>query len=172
MGYIIGQIFGLLSTVCSLLKPQFKEKQKMLYANAASNVLVIVNMLLIDGFSSGVMVCGVAVVQSLIAAVRFAKNKAIHKWENILFLCLCVGCGLLGYRGLPDALPILGAVFNVLSTFQRDEQRTRWLLLINVAVFAVYYVIIGSTALLSVLCTFCSVLLGLWRHRKVANREV
>lgn len=165
MVYLFGQTFGILSTIFSLLKPQFKEKRHMLLANAASNTLVILNMLLIDGLGSGVMVCAVAVVQSLITAARFSKGKSISKGENILFLALCIGCGALGLRGLADILPIVGAVFNVLSTFQRDEQRTRWLLLANVSIFAVYYAIIGSTALFSVLCTFCSILLGLWRHR-------
>lgn len=166
MTYYIGQAMGLLSTACCLLMPLLKKKRQMLWANALNNALVIFNILLLDGFSSAIMVCAVAVVQSLVTIARFSRHTKVTRLENILFLVLYVTCGLLGYRTMVDALPIVGAVFNMLATFQRDEQRTRILLLINAATFAVYYVIIGSTALLAVLCTMVSSLLGLWRYRR------
>lgn len=166
MTYIIGQLFGLLSTACCLLMPQLKKKRNMLFANAANNALVIVNIILLDGFSSAALVCAVGVVQALVAVWHFDRDRAIAPWENVLFLVLYVASGLLGFHRALDALPIVGAVFNMLATFQRDEQRTRWLLLINASTFAVYYALIGSTALLSVLCTIGSTLLGLWRYRK------
>lgn len=166
MTYLIGQAFGLLSTACCLIMPQLKKKRDMLYANAANNALVIVNILFLDGWGSAVMVCAVAVVQSLVAIVHFTRDMKISKGENMIFLTLYVVCGLLGFRSGVDALPIVGAVFNMLATFQRDEQRTRWLLLVNASTFAVYYVLIGSTALLSVLCTITSTIVGLIRYRK------
>ena len=164
--YDIGQAFGLLSTACCLLMPMLKRKQQMLWANAANNALVIVNILLISGFGSAIMVCAVAVAQSLVAIWHINRGTPVSKRENIIFLVLYIGCGVLGFRTAVDALPIIGAVFNMLATFQRDEQRTRWLLLINAAIFAAYYCLIGSAALLSVLCTIGSTLLGLWRYRK------
>ena len=166
MTYYIAQAFGLLSTVCCLLMPLLKKKRQMLIANAVNNSLVIVNILLLEGFSSAIMVCAVAVVQSLVAILHITRETKVTRGENILFLVLYVACGLLGFQTVIDALPIVGAVFNMLATFQRNEQRTRWLLLINASIFALYYVVIGSTALLSVLCTIVSTLVGLWRYRK------
>lgn len=94
-----------------------------------------------------------------------SNHQRAAAWEKGLFLALYVSCGLLGLRSTVDLLPVIGAVFNMLATFQRDEQRTRWLLLVNASIFAVYYVLIGSTVLLSVLCTMASTALGLYRGR-------
>ena len=166
MTYYIGQAFGLLSTACNLLKPLLKEKEQMLWANAAGNALVIVNILLISGYGSAVMVCGVAVVQSIIAIWYNRRERAFGRAENILFLLLYIGCGSLGLKTALDVLPIVGAIFNMLATFQKDEQRMRWFLLVNAAVFVGYYWIIGSSALLSVLGSIIFTLMGLWKYRK------
>ena len=166
MKYYIGQAFGLLCTLCCLILPLPKKKLNMLIINAVNNASVVINILLLTGFSSAIMVCAVAVVQSLVAIIHLKKDTSISRGENLLFLVLYVGCGFLGFHTLLDALPIVGAVFNMLATFQRDEQRTRWLLLFNAATFAIYYAIIGSTALLAVLCTIASSILGLVRNRK------
>lgn len=166
MTYYIAQGMGILSMICCLVMPQLNRKRNMLLVNGLNNLLAAGNILLLAGAGSGMMVCLVAVVQVMVTLVHVKRESPVAGWENVLFLVLYVGCGLLGYRTAVDALPILGAVFNMLSTFQRDEQRTRWLLLVNASVFAVYYVIIGSTGVLSVLCTIVSTVLGLWRYRK------
>lgn len=44
-------------------------------------------------------------------------------------------CGFVGYTGPVELLPIVGALFNMPATFQRDVQKTRVLLLINVSFF-------------------------------------
>ncbi len=166
MLYYLGQAFGLLSTGCCLLLPVLKHKKHMLWTNAANNTLVILNVLLISGWGSAITVCAVAVVQSLVALHHLKRDAEVKRSENLLFLVLFLGCGLLGYRRPVDALPIVGAMFNMLATFQRDEQRTRWLILVNASIFAVYYVLIRSTAILSCACAIFSTLAGLWRYRK------
>ena len=166
MTYYIGQAFGLLSTACCLVLPILKKKEQMLWTNAANNALIILNVLLISGFGSAITVCAVAVVQAFVAIWHIRKGSGISRKENILFLLLYIGCGSLGLRTAIDVLPIVGAVFNMLATFQRDEQRTRWLLLVNASIFALYYILIGSAALLSVLCTIAMTLVGLWKYRK------
>lgn len=166
MAYYIGQGFGILSTLCCLLMPQLKKKRDMLIAIALNNALVIVNILLLSGFGSGVLVCVVGVLQALVALAHLTRETPVTRAENILFLVLYLGCGLLGVRTAVDLLPTVGAVFNMLATFQTSEQRTRALLFVNAAFFALYYALIGSTALLSVLCTMGSTALGMWRYRK------
>ncbi len=166
MGYYIGQFFGLLSMVCCLVLPMLKRKQDMLLIAVINNSLAIANVLLISGWGSAIMVCAVGVVQALVAIVHVRKASEVKRSENLLFLVLYIGCGLLGFRTAIDVLPIVGAVFNMLATFQRDEQRTRWLLLCNASVFAVYYLLIRSTNILSCGCAIVSAVMGLWRYRK------
>ena len=166
MQYLIGQIFGLFSTACCLVLPLFKQKRNMLLANGLNNALVIVNILLVDGFGSAALVCAVAVVQVAVMLRHLRLSTPVTQKENHLFLALYTVSGLLGFRTVVDVLPIVGAVFNMLSTFQRDEQRTRWFLLINASTFALYYFIIGSTALFAVLCTIVSTVIALFRYKK------
>ena len=79
--------------------------------------------------------------------------QALCKW---LSLAAVVGvlCG------------VIGAVFHMLSTFQPDEQKTRYFLLGNTAVFALYFILIRSTSILSSVVTLCSTLAGIWHYRK------
>lgn len=168
MSYYIGQAFGLLTTACCLTMPVLKRKKHMLWLNASNNTFAVLNVLLISGWSSAITVCAVAVVQSLVALWHLRNDTQVKKSENLLFVFLFLGCGVLGYRRPIDLLPIVGAQFNMLSTFQRDEQRTRWLLLANASIFTVYYAIIGSTATLSCVCAIVSTVAGLLRYRKKA----
>ena len=134
--------------------------------NALNNFCVILNVFLLTGFTSAMMVCAVAVVQSLVAMVHVKRDTPVTRGENVLFLVLYIGFGLLGLKSAVDLLPTVGAVFSMLATFQRSEQRTRLLLIVNASTFAVYYVLIRSTALIAVLCTIASCVLGLLRDRK------
>ena len=168
MTYYIGQVFGLLTTACCLLMPVLKHKKHMLWLNATNNFCAVLNVLLISGWGSAITVCAVAVLQSFVALWHLERDTRVSKGENLLFVFLFLGCGVLGYRRPIDVLPIVGAQFNMLSTFQRDEQRTRWLLLANASIFTVYYAIIGSTATLSCVCAIVSTVAGLLRYRKKA----
>ena len=166
MAYYIGQALGLVATVCCFVTPLFKKKWQMLVIVAASNLLFALNLLLIDQVSSAIYLYLVAIVQAVISYWHVQKDKPVTKAENIVFLILYVACGAIGFKSALDILPIVGAVFNMLATFQTSEQRTRALLFVNAAFFALYYALIGSTALLSVLCTMGSTALGMWRYRK------
>ncbi|MBR2928097.1 MAG: YgjV family protein [Oscillospiraceae bacterium] len=171
MSYYIGQAFGLMSTACCLIMPVLKHKKQMLWTNAANNSFAVLNVLLISGWGSAITVCAVAVLQSIVALGHLKRDTKVSRKENVLFVFLFLGCGLLGYRRPIDVLPIVGAMFNMLSTFQRDEQRTRWLLLVNASIFTVYYAIIGSTATLSCICAIVSTVAGLLRYRKKGDPD-
>ena len=166
MSYIIAQGLGIVSVICCLLQPQMKKKWQMLTVNIAINTLAVVNILLLDGFGSGMLVCAVGALQAALMLVHVLRGGKVSRGENILFLSLYAAGGLLGFRRATDALPFAAAMFNMLATFRRDEQGTRWLLLINAVIFAVYYGIISSAAIFGVLCTIVSTALGLWRNRK------
>ena len=67
-----------------------------------------------------------------------------------------------------DLLPIISSVFNMLAVFQRDEQKTRFLVLCNASLFCAYYIIIGSTSLLAELLAAVTSLAALIKYRKKA----
>ena len=85
MAYYIGQFFGLLTIVCSLIMPFLKKKWQLLWANIAINLLVILNMALIGQFGSAIFLCLVAIVQSAIALPRTKTGKEPGTPETVLF---------------------------------------------------------------------------------------
>lgn len=139
--YILGQILGIFATACCLVLPLFKKKWQMLVVTAVSNVCFALNLFLIGQVDSGMIIFFVAVVQTMISLWHTLKNVPVTAAENVIFLILYVVCGSLGFQDWRSLLPIVGAVFNMLATFQRDEQKTRGLILCNASCFVIYYLI-------------------------------
>lgn len=166
MTYYIGQVVGILATVGCLALPLFKKKWQMLVALIAVNGLLALNLLLLGRISSGIIVNLLAVVQAGVTLWRVLRGKDTPVWENVLFLVLYVAGGALGFKTLIDMLPIIGAVFNMLSTFQRNEQKSRFLLMLNAVAFASYYAILGSTSALAEAGVVVTSILAMIRYRK------
>ena len=166
MNYYIGQALGLIGTLCCLILPFMKKKWQMLVLTAVVNVLCAANLVLIGQVGSVILIYVVAVAQTMVALWHLKKDTAVTKAENILFLLLYVVCGALDLRTMIDVIPIVGAVFHMLATFQRDVQKTRWLLLFNSATFMVYYFLVGSTSVFSTLITMTSTIIAMYRYRK------
>ena len=165
MNYYIGQAIGLLGTLCCLILPFMKKKWQMLALTALVNIFCALNLVLIGQVGSVIFIYMVAVAQTIVALWHLKCDTAVTKAENILFLLLYVVCGALDLRTAVDVIPIVGAVFHMLATFQRDVQKTRWLLLFNSATFMVYYALVGSTSVFSTLITMTSTLLAMYRYR-------
>jgi len=175
MLYYIAQAFGILATLCCFAMPLFKRKWQMLLVNVASNLFFILNLLLLGANegslflnSTAMIVNLVSLVQVLISYYHVQKQTAVTKAENIIFLLLYVGMGFIGFHRALDLLPIIASVFNMLAVFQKDEQKTRYLVLFNASIFCTYYIIIGSTSLLAELMAVITTVIALVKYRKKA----
>lgn len=178
MAYYIGQFFGLLTIVCSLIMPFLKKKWQLLWANIAINLLVILNMALIGQFGSAILLCLVAIVQSAIALPRTKTGKEPGTPETVLFTVLYVSFGFLGivtapnfvwamnYRNLLELLPILGALSQMISVFVRDEQDTRKWLLCNAVFWVIYSAAVGSSVVFNDILAVISTSTALYKYRK------
>ena len=178
MAYYIGQFFGLLTILCSLVMPFLKKKWQLLLANVTINLLVILNMALIGQFGSAIYLCLVAIVQSLLALPRTRTEKEASTTETIVFTVLYVGFGFLGiitapnfvwainYPNLLELLPILGALAQMVSVFVRDEQATRKWLLCNAVFWVIYSAAVGSTVVITDSLTVISTCTALYKYRK------
>ena len=60
--YYIGQVTGILVTIGAVANLQLKKKQHMFILSIIVNILSALNILLLDGFSSGVIICLVALL--------------------------------------------------------------------------------------------------------------
>ena len=173
--YILAQAFGILATLCCFAMPLFKRKWQMLLVNVASNLFFILNLLLLGANegclflnSTAMIVNLVSLVQVLLSYRHVQKETPVTKAENIIFLFLYVGMGFIGFHRALDLLPIVASVFNMLAVFQKDEQKTRYLVLFNASIFCTYYIIIGSTSLLAELMAVITTVIALIKYRKKA----
>ena len=168
MFYYIGQGMGILATICCFIMPLFKKKWHMLICTAIANVFFALNLLFIGQVSSAIIINIVAVVQTLVSLWHVKRESRVTLPENIIFLVLYVVCGSLGFKSALDILPIVGAVFNMLATFQRDEQKTRVLVLLNASTFFGYYLAAGSTNMLAELLAIVTTVIAMIKYRKKA----
>ena len=76
-------------------------------------------------------------------------------------------CGSLDLQGAIDILPVVGSLFHMLATFQKDTHKTRILLLFNSGTFLVYYALVGSTSAFSCICTIATTVFAMYKYRKM-----
>ena len=175
--YILGQIFGILSTVCTIILPFFKKKWQILSLNIAVNLLIAANMLLIGQFGSAAFLCMVAVVQSIVSMLHDKKGTPVSLWEKLLFMVRYVGLGVVGIVTAPgfvpalnwanvlELMPIAGALMLMFSVFAKDEQTLRKFLLANALIWTVYTAIIGSTVFFTDFASAGSTASALYKYR-------
>ena len=137
----IGQAFGVIAAICCALMPLFRKKWQMLAVTLAANALFGLNLVFLDKISSACFIYVVVIIQLLVMFWHLYKDSKVTLAENIIFLILYVACGAIGFKGWLDILPIIGAIFNMLAAFQRDEQKTRILILCNAICWASYFFI-------------------------------
>lgn len=173
--YFVAQAFGIFATLSCFAMPLFKKKWQMLLVTVAGNLFFILNLLLLGahsgdwlGNATAMIVNLVSLVQVLISYRHVQTGTPVTKTENLIFLALYVGMGFIGFNRALDFLPIIASVFNMLAVFQKDEQKTRYLVLCNASIFCTYYIIIGSTSLLAELMAVITTVIALIKYRKKA----
>ena len=170
---IVGQIIGIILTVLCVVSPQFQRKWQMAAMAILSNVLSVLNFLLLVQISA----CGVsavAILQAIFAIRHTRKGTSPDKIEIFIFAFFYVFGGMLPYivsgtlsafRPI-DVLPIIGALMFLGYLAQKKEQRMRLFLLMNILVYLVYNAIILSTQFFAQLVALISVVVALIRYRK------
>ncbi len=166
MKEITGQVLGILVTVGAIITLQMKNKKQMLTVSAIVNILASLNILLLDTFSSGVIINLVAVIQIILSLWHEKKGTDVTLAEKIIFLVLYVAGGALGFNAPIDILSIVAAIFYMLAMFQKNEQRIRLLLMGNMLSWTIYHAVLRSTAIFAQLAGIASSVIALIRYRK------
>ena len=178
MNRTVGQIIGIASSVITVLNPVYKKKLMMLCNNIMTNLLLGLNLVFLGEFGSGIFLFAVAVVQAIINLIHTLKGQQVKTAEKIIFFILYVGLGFYGLvtapgfvpainvQNLVELLPIAGAVFSMSFVFARKEQVARRYLLCCDSLWAIYYIIIRSTALIGSCISITLCLISLYRYRE------
>lgn len=177
MDRTIGQVIGVLASVVGMLNPVYKKKWQMLINNIATNALLGLNLVFLGEIGSGIFLFCVAVVQGLINLIHTLKEQEVTLPEKIIFFVVYVGLGFYGlvtapnfvpglnWQNLRELLPILGAVFSMCFIFTRNEQTARRFLLCCNSVWAIYYIIIGSTSVIGSIVSITLCVISMYRYR-------
>ena len=143
----------------------------MLTANGIANLFFVLNIFMLEGFSSAAILNTVAIAQTILALWYNGHNRSVTAVENILFLAVYVACGAMGFKKAIDILPIAGTVLNMAATFQRDERKSRMLILVTATTYCTYFVIIGSTSALAEFSAIVTTLIAMYRYRRVKTGQ-
>lgn len=167
MIYWIGQIIGILVTIGAIINLQLKKKQHMFILSMVVNILSALNIIFLDKqFSSGAIICLIAVAQNVVAYIHDKTQTDVHIAEQIIFFVLYVAGGFIGFDEWIDILSIIAAALYMFAMFQKKEQNIRLFLLGNMATWTVYHAILHSTAIFAQIAGIISSVIALIRYHK------
>lgn len=163
---ILGQIVGILVTLTVIVIQQLKNRKQILWASVLVNMLGALNVFLLDGFGSGVIVNFVAILQIFVSLWHEYRHTGETKIEHIIFMLLYVGSGIITYGDPRDILAILAAAFYMLAISQKDEQRIRLFMIANMTSWIIFHSIVFSTVIFAQIAGIVSAVIALYRYRK------
>lgn len=178
MSYIIGQALGVLSTACAIFRPFCKKKWQIMLLNAAINLLVASNYVLIGSFGSASVLCLLAIVQSVISAIHDRRGTQAPVWEIILFTIAYIAVGFVGIITAPgfvweisaanalELMPIAGSMLMMAALFAPEPQTIRKFLLANSAIWVTYAILRGSSTFMTNAVSGTASAVALWKYRK------
>lgn len=176
--YWIGQIFGILSAVICAITPMLKRKWQMLTATLLVNLCTALNVICIGQIGPACLLCFLACIQTVFSMVHLRQGVESSHREKVVFLILFIVVGLLGLvtapefvweinrRNLIELLPICGALMSMRFIFVPDEQKARKYLLMTSCIWAVYMLLVRSTAFFAQLISMLTALAAIFRYRK------
>ena len=108
---IIANICGFLAVAMFVFSYQFKNRNALIFINAGSRVLYILQYILLGAFEGAVMDC-VALIVSVLAKGTNKANAKKYMIPMIIFSnLLIIAAGLLTYKDIFSLLHIVGVIF-------------------------------------------------------------
>lgn len=137
---MIGLIFSFLSACCLCYSTFGKKKENMLKWQVANTFFLILSNLFLKGYS-GMATNLVCLVRNIIGA----KGR-LNKYSTVILTILIVVGGIVvNNRGWLGLLPVIASVeYSACMYLCKDAQQLRLALAVNVALWAVYDLMIGS----------------------------
>ena len=173
MTEIIGQIFGILVLVASIINNQFPKRWQILLGLSVINLLSAINQLLVGAGLTAALLGLVAMIHCPINAYKAKKDIPIRMWENILFSIIYFGAWFVGFlasstNGTPlylDLMTLAATVCFVASVFLPKERDIRLATLGNGFIYFIYNIINLNISAVAMLFGMISVIVALVRYR-------
>ena len=143
--FVLGQAFGILALVCTVVSMQLKKKRPLMIFQTASEAFIVAQYL-VKGAATG----------SLMAAISFVRNFVITKWYNrkraplwfllILYAVMTV-LTIVSWAGPLSLLPYVGSLIYAWSLWYG---KVKWIRLGNAvgnSPYLIYTILTGNYAL-------------------------
>ena len=177
---LIGQIFGILTTVSAVISTQMPKRWQMMLGTMVVNIFSTLNVLFVG---AGLTVCMANIVASIhapINAYRAKKGLNTPFAEKLVFCVLYfVAWGVGFYLSVKagtaswlDLLPLIATAFFVAKMLLPRERDIRLCLLGNSLVYIVYHSIFKNIGVLAHIFSLVSTVIALYRYREKKERNL
>lgn len=170
--YIIAQIVGILAVVSFLLSYQFKKRKHIIFVNALSSGLYVLQYILL-GALEGAAIDILSAVATVVASNKdksfiLKRLKLVVILLNLSFLV----AGLMLYKNIFSLFPIMGAMMQTGAFWLSEEKKIRRMSFFGAPFWLVYNAVSKAygSALGSILCMI-SIGLAIYRYDIAPKRK-
>lgn len=171
---ILGQAFGVLAIIASVISMQLSKRWQILLALSFLNLFLVFNQLFLGMSFSSIIGCGLAAVHCPINAYKVKKGMRTSRVENVIWSVLYFvswGVGVyisarMGMASWMDILPFFGVLTFIISIYVPKERDVRIFTFLNALVYLVYNALNLNVAAISQVLTMISIIVALVRYRE------
>ena len=151
-----------------LIAVQFRLRTHILRLRIVASLLWVVHFLLLGAPTGAMMnVIGAGRTYVFNRWGAAANRSMLIFWSMFM---LTIVAGAIAWHVWWSIFPIIGMSFATVATWQRNEQKIRFILLLACPFWFIYNVLAGSYAgMLTEVLTVVSLCVSLWRYRKAGG---
>lgn len=150
---------------------QMKHKKQIIFLFILANLFSSINFLLLESYS-GALICGFAIIQTLINKIFENKGIKIPKVIIGIYILISIILGGITYTNYIDILPIICSILYTLTILQEKERNIRKISFLNILLWVVYDIASKAyTASLSDIFDTISTLIGIYRFDVKKNNK-
>lgn len=169
--FIIAQVFGVLTIICSVCSMQFKKRKHIFIVLLLLNLFAALNLVFLNSLGSA-YITFFAIVEMIINALFERNKKPVPIFVIALYIVINIALGLLSFNGPLDIIPIVCAILYCFVILAKREQNIRKLTLVNQCCWLVYDISIGAYSLsVSNILTIISIIIALVRFKDKGTKK-
>ena len=160
--FILGQAFGILALICTVVSMQLKKKRPLMILQTASEAFIVAQYL-VKGAITGSLMASVSFVRDIIFT-KYEKKRA-PLWILIILYTMMTILTAISWAGPLSLLPYIGSLIYAWSLWYG---KTKWIRLGNAvgnSPYLIYTLLTGNYALfIMTLLEVISSIIGFLRH--------
>lgn len=164
---ILANIIGLSAVAMFVLSYQCKQRRGILFFNAGSRVLYVLQYILLGAFSGAAL----DISAFLVSVVTGQKERSwIKKYPRLVILTanvFLIAVGLMFYENIFSLLPIFGVLFETGALWLNQERKILWVSLLGAPFWLAYNLLHGAFGAASGnILTLVSIGIALFRRKE------